>query len=189
MSAVVAWTSSLPGPWGPIHLAVTSYGIVSVAWLTTEEDVETTLTKRLHGTVVPLAAAPDAVATSHMAAAVGAVEAVLGGRTFEPVAMDLKDRPAWDRLVLGEVGRIPLGETASYGEIARRIGRAGAARAVGGAVGRNPITLLIPCHRVIAGDGTLGGYGGDGWGGRDERLAIKRDLLLREGVTVRPTPR
>ena len=66
-------------------------------------------------------------------------------------------------------------------------GPAPPARSVGPS-GRNPVTLLIPCHRVIAGDGTLGGYGGDGWGGRDERLAIKRDLLLREGVTVRPTP-
>ena len=79
---------------------------------------------------------------------------------------------------------IPWGATASYGEIARRIGAPRAARAVGGALGRNPIGLLIPCHRVIAADGTIGGYGGDGWGSREERLAIKRDLLLREGVTV-----
>ena len=50
--------------------------------------------------------------------------------------------------------------------------------------GRNPVSLLIPCHRVIAADGTIGGYGGDGWGSREERLAMKRDLLLREGVTV-----
>ena len=63
----------------------------------------------------------------------------------------------------------------------------GAARAVGGALGRNPVSLLIPCHRVIAADGTLGGYGGDAWGGRAERLAIKRDLLLREGVTAPPS--
>ena len=55
---------------------------------------------------------------------------------------------------------------------------------MGGAVGRNPISLLIPCHRVIAGDGTLGGYGGDGWGSREERLEMKRDLLRREGVTL-----
>ena len=42
----------------------------------------------------------------------------------------------------------------------------------------------IPCHRVIAADGTIGGYGGDAWGGREEQLALKRELLLREGVTV-----
>jgi methylated-DNA-[protein]-cysteine S-methyltransferase len=53
---------------------------------------------------------------------------------------------------------------------------------VGGAVGRNPIGLLIPCHRVIAADGSIGGYGGDAWGSREDRLEIKRALLRREGV-------
>jgi methylated-DNA-[protein]-cysteine S-methyltransferase len=86
--------------------------------------------------------------------------------------------------VLEAVRRVPRGFTASYGEIARAIGRPGAARAVGGAVGRNPVSLAIPCHRVIAGDGTLGGYGGGWWGSREERLALKRDLLGREGITV-----
>jgi len=185
--SVVAWTASLPGPWGPIHLAVSSHGVVAVAWLTTDDDVDEGLTRRLHGTVVPLSTDPGGVGVAQMADAVRAVEAVLAGRPHAPVRVDLRDRPDWDQAVLQEVGRIPLGATASYGEIARRIGRAGAARAVGGAVARNPITLVIPCHRVIAGDGTLGGYGGDGWGGRDERLAIKRDLLLREGITVHPT--
>ena len=70
----------------------------------------------------------------------------------------------------------------SYGRLARTIGRRGAARAVGGAVGRNPIGLAIPCHRVIAGDGSIGGYGGDWFGSREELLAIKRELLAREGV-------
>ena len=56
--------------------------------------------------------------------------------------------------------------------------------AVGGAVGRNPIGLLIPCHRVIAGDGTLGGYGGDWWGTREAMLGVKRTLLELEGVQL-----
>jgi O-6-methylguanine DNA methyltransferase len=90
------------------------------------------------------------------------------------VQIDLEDRPAWDRL-----------STASYGEVARMIGRAGAARAVGAAVGRNPLGLVIPCHRVIAGDGSLGGYGGGWWGGRQSGLELKRDLLGREGVHIR----
>ncbi len=63
----------------------------------------------------------------------------------------------------------------------------GAARASGGAVGRNPIGLAIPCHRVIAGDGSIGGYGGDWYGGRQRLLEIKRDLLEREGVTIPAT--
>ena len=60
-------------------------------------------------------------------------------------------------------------------------------RLVGGAVGRNPIGLLIPCHRVIAGDGTLGGYGGGWFGEREELLALKERLLELEGVA--PPPR
>ena len=84
---------------------------------------------------------------------------------------------------------IPRGATASYGEIARRIGRPGAARAVGGAVGRNPIGLLIPCHRVIAGDGTLGGYGGSWFGSHEELLGLKERLLELEGVEPPPRSR
>ena len=100
-----------------------------------------------------------------------------------PLVLD--DRPTWDRTVLGAVAALRRGTTASYGEIARIIGRPGAARAVGGAVGRNPIWLAIPCHRVIAGDGTLGGYGGGWWGGRQAGLELKRELLAREGVRLR----
>jgi O-6-methylguanine DNA methyltransferase len=93
----------------------------------------------------------------------------------------------WDRRVLDGVRGIPRGSTASYGEVARRIGKPGAARAVGGAVGRNPIGLLIPCHRVVAGDGTLGGYGGSWFGSREELLGLKERLLELEGVV--PPPR
>lgn len=56
---------------------------------------------------------------------------------------------------------IPYGETAGYGEIARRIGRPTASRAIGAANGRNPISIIVPCHRVIGADGSLTGYG---WG-------------------------
>ena len=62
--------------------------------------------------------------------------------------------------------------------------RLSAARAVGGAVGRNPIGVIIPCHRVIAGDGTLGGYGSDAWGSHLERQELKRSLLRVEGVAA-----
>jgi methylated-DNA-[protein]-cysteine S-methyltransferase len=186
MESPVAWTAIMAGPWSPIHLAVSLHGVVAVAWLTSAEAFERSLEARLHGSVATATVDPDGPQAELMARAIGAVEDVLAGATPEPVPVDIRDRPDWDRQVLAAVRDIPIGTTASYGEVARRIGRPGAARAAGGAVGRNPITLLIPCHRVIAADGTLGGYGGDGWGGREERLAIKRDLLLREGVTVAP---
>jgi methylated-DNA-[protein]-cysteine S-methyltransferase len=64
------------------------------------------------------------------------------------------------RMVWRELCRIPYGETISYGELARRVGRPGAARAVGRANGLNPIAIVVPCHRVIGADGKLTGYSG-----------------------------
>jgi methylated-DNA-[protein]-cysteine S-methyltransferase len=122
--------------------------------------------------------------------AVPALEAFLGGdlHALDRLPVDLEDRPGWDRLVLRAVRSIPPGTTASYGQVARMIGKPGAARAVGGAIGRSPFGLVIPCHRVIAGDGSLGGYGGGSWGGREAGLDLKRELLAREGVHPRAIP-
>lgn len=72
--------------------------------------------------------------------------------------------------VLEELRRIPYGETTSYGAIAKRIGRPGAMRAVGAANGRNPIPIVIPCHRVIGSGGKLTGFGG----GLDTKAALLR---------------
>ena len=74
--------------------------------------------------------------------------------------------------VWSELQAIPYSETANYGEIASRIGSPRAARAVGAANGRNPIPIIIPCHRVIGADGSLTGFGGG--------LKIKRALLALE---------
>ena len=78
-------------------------------------------------------------------------------------------RKCWDALL-----RIPYGETRSYGDIAARVGRPGAARAVGGANGANRICIVIPCHRVIAADGGLGGYS-SGLERKRALLALERD--------------
>ena len=107
-----------------------------------------------------------------------------GRRRAFDVPIDLEDRPAWDRMVLAAIREVPWGEVTSYGQLARRIDRSGAARAVGGAVGRCPIGLIIPCHRVIAGDGSLGGYGGDWFGSRERLLELKSELLAREGIDI-----
>lgn len=69
--------------------------------------------------------------------------------------------------------KIPYGATISYAELARRVGKPGAARAAGSANGSNPVGIIVPCHRVIAADGTLGGYGGG--------LDRKEWLLRHEG--------
>jgi methylated-DNA-[protein]-cysteine S-methyltransferase len=93
----------------------------------------------------------------------------------ERTAFELSLRPqggAFEQLVWAELLRIPYGETASYGEIATRIGHPGKARAVGRANARNPIAIVCPCHRVIGGDGSLTGYAGG--------LETKRALLELE---------
>jgi AraC family transcriptional regulator of adaptative response/methylated-DNA-[protein]-cysteine methyltransferase len=66
----------------------------------------------------------------------------------------------WQQRVWAELVRIPFGQTTSYGELANRMGNPGGSRAVGLANGRNRVSIVIPCHRVIASDGTLHGYGG-----------------------------
>jgi methylated-DNA-[protein]-cysteine S-methyltransferase len=75
----------------------------------------------------------------------------------------------FNKKVWARVSRIPYGQTVTYGEIAREFGNDGAARAVGTANGRNPIPIIIPCHRVVAAGGKLGGFGGG--------LPLKRKLL------------
>jgi methylated-DNA-[protein]-cysteine S-methyltransferase len=97
-----------------------------------------------------------------------------GERRAFDVRMEL-DGTDFQREVWAELTRIPYGETISYGELARRVGRPSAPRAVGQANGRNPIPIIVPCHRVLASNG-IGGYGGG--------LKLKRALLAVEGVTA-----
>ena len=97
--------------------------------------------------------------------ALDAIPADPGGTPFQ--------RKVWD-----ELRRIPVGTTVSYSELARRVGVPGTVRAVGTANGRNPVAVVIPCHRVIGADGSLTGYGGG--------LDRKQWLLAHEGAA---TPR
>ncbi len=98
-----------------------------------------------------------------------------GRRSSFDLVLDLQGTPfqlqVWDALL-----RIPWGETRSYRDVALELGRPGAFRAVGGAVGSNPVSIVVPCHRVIGAGGRLVGYG---WG-----LDRKRWLLAHEGVPM-----
>jgi len=82
-----------------------------------------------------------------------------GKREQFDVQLDLQGTPfqqeVWQALL-----RIPFGDTISYGEHAQRVGRPEAARAVGAAIGRNPVSIIVPCHRVVAGNGNITGYAG-----------------------------
>jgi methylated-DNA-[protein]-cysteine S-methyltransferase len=87
----------------------------------------------------------------------------------------------WQKAVWAELTRIPFGETRSYGEVADALGRPGAARAVGSANARNVLPVVVPCHRVIAADGTLGGFNGG--------LHLKERLLEHETKVLAATER
>lgn len=82
-----------------------------------------------------------------------------GDRTEFDVRLDMRGS-AFQRLVWQALLRVPHGQTASYGEIARRVGRPADARAVGWANASNPVAVIVPCHRIIGSDGSLTGYGG-----------------------------
>jgi methylated-DNA-[protein]-cysteine S-methyltransferase len=103
--------------------------------------------------------------------ALGALRDYFSGRPprLPPLALEGSD---FDRRVWQVLLEIPWGATRTYGEVARSLGEPGAARAVGSANGRNPVAILVPCHRVVAAGGRLGGYGGG--------LTAKRWLLAHE---------
>ena len=116
----------------------------------------------------------DAGRDAFLAPRVRAVADALAGKKAE-VEVDLLgtafQKKVWDALM-----RIPPGQTRSYAEIASQLGAPSAARAVAGACARNRIAVLVPCHRVVRGDGSVGGYR---WG-----LPLKRRLLQREGARL-----
>jgi methylated-DNA-[protein]-cysteine S-methyltransferase len=184
--ALVAVHAVYAAPWGPVHLAAGERGLAAVSLRQPEAEFVADVVKRLHGRVAEMSD-PDVPAAWR--ATVDRTVAELdeyfaGRRTSFDIPVDLAGLSDWDRAVLGGAARLHYGEVTSYGRLARMIGRPGAARAVGGALGRNPVPIVVPCHRILAGDGTLGGYGGGWTGARDDMLAIKSSLLAREGVRV-----
>jgi len=116
--------------------------------------------------------------TGDVAAAIVEIRALLDGETrdLSRLALDLRDVPAFHARVYELALAIPRGRTSSYGEIATRLGDPTLARAVGQALGRNPIPIIIPCHRVVGAGTWDGGFSGAGG------VATKRRLLEIEGA-------
>jgi methylated-DNA-[protein]-cysteine S-methyltransferase len=181
----VAAIAVLASRFGPIHVAATADAVAGIELRTTTEAFVGSLRRRGFDTSEPGQGQARAADRRLLDRAVAELEAYFDGRrrAFK-LPLDLRARSTWDRRVLEGVRAIPFGRTSSYGAVAMAIGSRGAARAVGGAVGRNPIGLLIPCHRVIAGDGTIGGYGGSWSGDQAELRQLKRELLALEGVII-----
>jgi methylated-DNA-[protein]-cysteine S-methyltransferase len=129
--------------------------------------------------------ASPAPATADVQRAIDAIVALLAGekRDLRDVALDFDGLPDFNRRVYELARAIPPGSTLTYGEVAMRLGSPGMARAVGQALGQNPFPIVVPCHRVLAADGRMGGFSAPGG------VATKRRMLEIEGVEgVRAEP-
>jgi methylated-DNA-[protein]-cysteine S-methyltransferase len=126
---------------------------------------------------------PDIVEAAPPAAvrdAIAAITALVGGeaRDLGAIPLDMDDIAAFPRGVYEVARTIPPGQTLTYGEIARRLGDPLQARAVGEALGRNPFAIVVPCHRVLAAGGKLGGFSANGG------VVTKLRLLEIEGARI-----
>jgi methylated-DNA-[protein]-cysteine S-methyltransferase len=136
----------------------------------------------------PIRLWPDAVESATPPAFVceaidGVVRLLCGERVdLNHIVVQFDGLSAFEQQVLKVARTIPPGETLTYGEIADRLGEPGSARAVGAALGRNPIPVIVPCHRVLAADGKAGGFSAPGG------LATKARLLSIEGARTSDAP-
>ncbi len=162
MSAI----ATVDTPLGPITIEATDRGVCAVQFRPRHHTPQSAATD---------GAAVTALQEGHLRRGVAALRDYFRGNISEPPALDLCGS-AFDRKVWAALLRIPWGQTITYGELAVRIGAPGAARAVGAANGRNPVAILVPCHRVVATGGALGGYAGG--------VEVKRWLLAHEAGTA-----
>jgi methylated-DNA-[protein]-cysteine S-methyltransferase len=151
---VIRW-HSFEASIGRIYVASSGRGLCRLTWhVSGSADFLQELVQRFpsHGVT------RDAQAADETAREIQ--EYFAGRRRRFDIDLDLSALSDFERDVLEETRRVPFGATASYSELARRIGRPRSARAVGNALRRNPVPILVPCHRIVRQDGTPGGYGG-----------------------------
>ncbi|MFE2280958.1 methylated-DNA--[protein]-cysteine S-methyltransferase [Streptomyces sp. NPDC059454] len=162
---------------GPLLLAATREGLVNVVFHATDEVRDSALERlasRLGTEPVEEPGSPL------LTEAIRQVEAYFAGerRGFE-LPLDWSLISGFNREVLRELASgVPFGSVVGYGDLARRVGRPGAAQAVGMAMGANPLPVVVPCHRVVESDGGIGGFGGG--------VQTKRHLLALEGILPEP---
>jgi len=156
---------------GILYLAIRKTKAVAIDFGVSEDEFVSRIEKQFDA---PVYFEPD---ETHIA--LDQIRAYLNGqRTDFDLPTDISILTDFQQQVLRATQQIPRGRIATYMDIARKIGKPKAVRAVGQALGRNPIPIVIPCHRVIASDGTLGGYSGGGG------LKTKARLLQLEGASL-----
>ncbi|MFJ9418461.1 MULTISPECIES: methylated-DNA--[protein]-cysteine S-methyltransferase [unclassified Streptomyces] len=169
-----AWTRR-ETPIGPLLLAATGEGLVQVVFHADERTTRRALTRLEH-----YFGGPPVAAIPHLATAASELTAYFSGelRSFT-VPLDWSLSSGFNARVLHALADgVPYGSVVGYQDLADRVGEPGAARAVGAAMGSNPLPVVVPCHRVVASDGGIGGFGGG--------LETKRLLLALEGVLPAP---
>lgn len=179
------WAAVIPTAEGFAAAAASAYGLVACTWHHTTEDEAA---ESLNAILRPLLAAGryqapaflplDAGLPPHLAAARQGLTAYADGDydALRDLELDMRARTPFVGRVQRVVQLIPAGKVLSYGDVARHAGSPGAARAVGQCMATNPLAPVVPCHRVIAADGRLGGFG--------PGLPAKVKLLQREGVAA-----
>ena len=159
--------TTVPSPLGPIAIAATTKGLAGL-WFT---DKQRFLPAGITG---PAAWPEDAGHPVLQQASQQLGEYFAGRRSRFDLPLDLRGGTVFQQSVWQALLVIPHGEVTSYGEVSRRIGHPAAVRAVGGAIGRNPVSIIVPCHRVTGSSGALTGYAGG--------LERKTALLRLEGA-------
>ena len=157
-----------PTPLGQLTLAAGTHGLAG-AWFEDQQHRPPALCGAGN------AAWPSAPAHPVLRETVDQIEAYFSGalKTFE-LPLDLSAGTDFQQAVWQALLALPRGQTCTYGELSQRIGRPSAVRATGGAIGRNPLSVIVPCHRVVGQGGALTGYAAG--------LARKRALLQLEGA-------
>jgi len=156
----------MDSPLGPLWIAVGPRGVVNIHYGATPDPRELSRITHAYGPgVLPDRRSCDRVLTE--------LDQYFAHRrrSFD-LDVDLTPLTPFQRRVLAATALVPYGELTTYRQVARRAGNEQASRAAGGAIGSNPIPIVIPCHRVVASDGSLGGYAGG--------LPAKRRLLALE---------
>ena len=156
-------------PLGRLLVAATDRGVCRISYDPAPEAEEERLARGFGARVLRVPRALDAVKRELH-------EYFEGRRRTFDVAVDLRPVATFHRDVLGALARVPYGEVTTYGALAGRVGRPTAARAVGTAMNRNPIPIVLPCHRVVGASGSLTGYAGG--------LERKERLLQLEGALL-----
>lgn len=161
---------TMDSPLGPLLIAISDAGVTDISFgrTSTTEEFLTRIIDRGYDPV------PDQQAIQPVV--VELTEYFQGSRNVFDVPVDFSGLSPFAKDVLQATAAVPFGGVATYSEIARRIDNPGASRAVGNALGRNPIPIILPCHRVVPADHSLGNYTGG--------VDIKANLLTIEGVLL-----